>query len=182
MKLFNIFKRVNQIKPSKDDSKSILPELSKANLSLVPKGILDEILGSDLGYQTEKIKIIREHNIEKQNMAYEQALFLNNKGRHEEAIKLSSSDYIGFVGFYYLAEKEEKKQNFQRAAEIYWYNLYHNGTDAPANFRRLLILLRKMKEYRKELRVAELYKRFVNPSMFEEINKRIATIKTKMNN
>jgi len=146
----------------------------------IPSGILNIISELDEKRIIDEIKIKRHLNEQKQDRNYNKAIGLTNEGKFETAIKISSEDDLGFYNYYQLAQKNEKRGKIIKAAEIYWFNIFHNGTDAPGNFNRLLILLRKMKDFEKEYKIARIYKSFVNESQFEKIDKRIETIKKKI--
>jgi hypothetical protein len=74
----------------------------------------------------------------------------------------------------------EKEGKLEEAAKIYWSNIYENGTDAPANFKRLLIVLSKLGRKKEELTVAKLYTSFVKDKELDKLKKRILNIEKKL--
>lgn len=103
------------------------------------------------------IKIIkkkRKRNKEIFNENYNQAMKLIDKGKAKKAQKLTSPDVLDYVEVYNKAKSFEDEGNFEKAADLYWHNIIDNGTDAPANFNRLLIVLRKLERYEDELKIA----------------------------
>ncbi len=89
---------------------------------------------------------------------------------------------MGGYPLYQKAEMAEKKGNLEKAAKIYWENIFDNGTDARGNFDRLLIVLNRLGSLEEELKVAEIYLEFNEiKSERERISKRISRInKSKM--
>lgn len=99
---------------------------------------------------------------------------------NQKAQKSTSKDVLGYFSVYAKAEKLEKEGKLEDAAIIYWKNIYENGSDAPANFKRLLIVLSKLKRKKEELSVALIFSSFVNGKEKDKIEKRIANIKKKL--
>jgi hypothetical protein len=87
---------------------------------------------------------------------------------------------VAYFPVYQKAEKLEKEGNLEEAAKIYWSNIYENGTDAPANFKRLLIVLSKLGRKKEELAVAKIYSSFVKEKELEKLKKRIINIEKKL--
>lgn len=169
-------KRFSQFSKTKfEQHKPSLPTTIK-----VPTEILHQISTIKEDEIIRKIRIKRQKNMQLFENNYNTRLKLIDSGKSEEAYQIDSFD-PGYFEFYQDAQEEEEKGNLKRAAEIYWYNIFNNGTDAPANFSRLLILLRKLKEFEKELVVARVYRNFSDGKKLETIDKRIETIKQKMN-
>lgn len=146
----------------------------------VPTELLHQISTIEEDEIIRQIRIKRQKNEQLFDDNQEKLDKLIDNGKYEAANSLSSFDILGYFEFYQYAQEEEKKENLVKAAEIYWYNIFINGTDAPASFERLLILLRKLKEFEKELVVARVYRNFVHENKHEKINKRIETIKKKI--
>lgn len=128
----------------------------------------------------EHIKNKRIENKKKFDETYKKAEKLIESGKFEEAQKLTQEDVLGFYPVYADAEEKEKVGNLEEAAELYWRNIYTNGTDAPANSKRLLIVLRKLGRLSDELKVAEIYLNFVSKNDYPIIEKRIEDIKGRM--
>lgn len=128
----------------------------------------------------EYIKNKRIENRRKFDGNYKKAEKLIESGKFEEAQKLTQEDVLGYYPVYAEAEEKEKAGKLEEAAELYWRNIYTNGTDAPANFKRLLIVLGKLDRLSDELKVAEIYLEFVNKNDYSKIEKRIEGIRGKM--
>ena len=125
----------------------------------------------------EHIKIKRMNNIERFDQNYKKAANLIESGKYIDANKLTQEDVLGYYSVYADAEEKEKAGKLDDAAELYWKNIYVNGTDAPANFNRLLIVLKKLGRLSDELKVAEIYLNFVKDTEYPKIEKRIKSLK-----
>jgi len=86
----------------------------------------------------------------------------------------------GFYYYYSEALVSEKNGELRKAAELYWDNIYQNGTDAPASFIRLLIVLNRLEEYEIELKIAKIYRRFVYEKFQDSLDKKIARLEKKI--
>lgn len=128
----------------------------------------------------EHIRNKRAENRRKFDENYKKAEKLIESSKFDEAQKLTQEDILGYYPVYAEAEKMEKADELEKAAELYWRNIYINGTDAPANFKRLLIVLSKVGRLSDELKVTEIYLKFVNKNDYAKIEKRIEGIKKKM--
>ena len=85
------------------------------------------------------------------------ALELIDLGRDEEAQKLTQEDVGVYCYVCAEAQKKEKAGKPEEAAELYWTNISSNGTIAPANFYRLLSILKKLGRLQEESKVSEIY-------------------------
>ena len=85
---------------------------------------------------------------------------LVESGKFEEAQKLTQEDVVDYYHVYAEAEKKEKAGKLEEAAELYWTNISTNGTDAPANFTRLMIILKKLGRLSEALKVSEIYDKY----------------------
>jgi hypothetical protein len=85
---------------------------------------------------------------------------LIESGKFEEARKLTQEDVVVYYHVYAEAEKKEKAGKLEEAAELYWTNISTNGTDAPANFTRLMIILKKLGRLSEALKVSEIYDKY----------------------
>lgn len=128
----------------------------------------------------EHIKNRRIENRRKFDENYKKAEKLIESGKFEEAQNLTHEDVLGYYPIYAEAEKKERAGKLEEASELYWKNIYTNGTDALANFNRLLIVLKKLDRLSDELKVAEIYLNYVNESDYPKIGKRIEDIKRKL--
>jgi hypothetical protein len=48
---------------------------------------------------------------------------------------------------------------------LYWTNISTNGTDAPANFTQLMIILKKLGRLSEALKVSEIYDKYFYQKM-----------------
>ena len=85
---------------------------------------------------------------------------LIESGKFEEAQKLTREDVVAYYHVYTEAEKKEKAGKLEEAAELYWTNISTNGTDAPANFTRLMVILKKLGRLSEALKVSEIYDKY----------------------
>jgi len=85
---------------------------------------------------------------------------LIESGKFEEAQKLTREDVVVYYHVYAEAEKKEKAGKLEEAAELYWTNISTNGTDAPANFTQLMIILKKLGRLSEALKVSEIYDKY----------------------
>ena len=81
-------------------------------------------------------------------------------GKFVEAQKLTREDVVVYYHVYAEAEKKEKAGKLEEAAELYWTNISTNGTDAPANFTRLMVILKKLGRLSEALKVSEIYDKY----------------------
>jgi len=134
-------------------------------------------------FRVEKmVKIIekkRAKNRTEFNKNYEKAIRFIKAGKDKKAQELSSTDVLGYYSVYAEAEKKEKQGDLRSAAKLYWKNIFVNGTDAPANFRRLLIVLGKLGEFEDELKVARVYLHFVGDRDRLWLDRRIKKLQKK---
>lgn len=143
---------------------------------------IDELAEINIDKVVSTINKKRENNQSKFDENYEKAKTLIKKGQTKKAQELTSQDVIGYFPIYRKAEKLEKEGKLEEAAKIYWSNLYDNGTDAPANFKRLLIVLSKLGRKQEELSVAKIYSSFVKEKDREKLKSRIINIEKKLQN
>ncbi|NVM38690.1 MAG: zinc ribbon domain-containing protein [Candidatus Lokiarchaeota archaeon] len=85
---------------------------------------------------------------------------LIESGKFKEAQKLTREDVVAYYHVYAEAEKKEKAGKLEEAAELYWTNISTNGTDAPANFTQLMIILKKLGRLSEALKVSEIYDKY----------------------
>lgn len=170
----------------------LTPSLHQNTNVIIPESNLEEITNMDINTLILNIqsKIATNRQKEKENDIYYQKQsdkFLKDSfnGKPVTAEMYSfqeivDTDYLYYYPIYELASNEEKTGNIKRACEILWYNIYNNGTLAIGNYNRLLILLRKLEEYEKELVIANICKNVIPNCDFETIDKRIVTINKKL--
>lgn len=119
----------------------------------------------------EHIKNKQIENKRKFDENYKEADKLIALNKIEESLKLINEDVLGYLDVYEEAYKKEKAGKLEEASELYWKNIYTNGTDAPANFKRLLVVLRKLGQLSDELKVAEIYLNFISEHYHPEVKK-----------
>ena len=81
-------------------------------------------------------------------------------GKFEEAQKLTQEDVIVYSHVYAEAEKKEKAGKLEEAVKLYWTNISTNGTDAPANFTRLMVILKKLGRLSEASKISEIYDKY----------------------
>lgn len=167
-------KDFNSLEPS--DAKQIFAKKEKD----IPEGILHEIVDIDIASIINTINKRQLENSKLEEENYRKADKYISDGNYTKASELTQQDVTGYYTTYLKAQSEEQKNNLLRAAEIYWFNIYHNATIAPGNYDRLLILLKKLNKPELELKIAELYLRFGKPQKKESIKKRIENIQKKL--
>jgi hypothetical protein len=113
-----------------------------------------------VGEIVEYIKKKRIKNRRKFDENYKKVSKLIDSGKFEEVQKATQEDVLGYYPVYVEAEKKEKAGKLEEAAELYWINISTNGTDVPANFYRLMIILKKLGRLSEELKVSEIYDHF----------------------
>jgi hypothetical protein len=178
-----IFKKIFGKKEQKDTpaESNLKEEPNTQNQTFEAKNItLDELTGINVKEIISVIKKKRENNIKKFEEIYAKAEKLISQGKVQKAQDLTSQDVLSYFPVYKKAEKLEKEGNLEEAAEIYWSNIYKNGTDAPANFKRLLIVLSRLDRKKEELSVAKIYSAFVKGKDREKLERRIENIRNKI--
>jgi len=108
----------------------------------------------------EYIKKKRIANKRKFDENHKKAFELIDSGKSEEAQKLTQEDVLEYYPVYAEAEKKEKAGKLEEAAELYWTNISTNGTDAPGNFHRLMVVLKKLGRLSERSKVSEIYDKF----------------------
>jgi len=175
-----IFKKIFGTKEQNDSSRKIKEKPMPKDLK--SKAIsLDELADITTDEAVSMILKKRKNNRREFESNYDKAKTIIRKGQTQKAQELTSQDVLGYFHVYQKAEKLEKEGNLEKAAKIYWSNIYENGTDAPANFKRLLIVLRKLGRKKEELTVAKIYSAFVKEKELQKLKKRIINIEKKLN-
>jgi accessory colonization factor AcfC len=180
-----IFKKIFRKKKQKDiQSKSKLkdkPEVQSQAKKKAKKIKLDDLADINVEEVILAIKKKKQKNISTFEENYAKAVELMGQGKAKKAQDLTTQDVIGYYDIYAKANKLEEEGKLEDAAKIYWKNIYENGTDAPANFKRLLIVLSKIGRKKEELSVAKIYSAFVKEKDREKLERRITKIKKKLN-
>ncbi|HUS49409.1 MAG TPA: hypothetical protein VMZ91_04555 [Candidatus Paceibacterota bacterium] len=140
-------KRRNKKKGNKDHPSELISKVFDLKTSSV-----EEIV--------EYIKNKRLANRRKFHENYKKAEKLIESGKFEEAKKLTQKDVLVYYHVYAEAEKKEKAGKLEEAAELYWINISTNGTDDPANFKRLIIILKKLGRLSEASKVSEIYDKY----------------------
>jgi len=150
----------------------------------VPGIELNQLADLDIDRAISKIKEKRARNQKALDDHYKKISDLNSKGEHEKALALMqgnvTSDILSYSAVTAKAEKLEKAGKLEESAKVYWKNIYENGSDLPYNFKRLMIILSKLKRKKEELTVAKIYTVFVSDSYREKIERRIDKIRIKI--
>jgi len=140
-------KRRNKKKGNKDQPSELISKIFDLKTSSV-----EEIV--------EYIKNKRIANRRKFHENHKKAEKLVESGKFDEAQKLTQKDVVVYYHVYAEAEKKEKAGKLEEAAELYWINISTNGTDAPANFTRLMVILKKLGRLSEALKVSEIYDKY----------------------
>ncbi|HER44210.1 MAG TPA: hypothetical protein ENO08_07100 [Candidatus Eisenbacteria bacterium] len=98
-------------------------------------------------------------------------------GRLKEAKKLIDEGGSRHYALFAKAEEYEKAGNLEAAVGCYWENIYVNGADASANYKRLMNLLHRIDCCEGELKVAEIYLNFSDRFEADEIASRISELR-----
>lgn len=174
----NLFGKKGQKDPPSKSRNEPELENQKTKVKAIP---LNELADINIDKAVSTIRNKRKDNQRKFKSNYEKAKALIRKGQTQKAQELTSQDVVAYFPVYQKAEKLEKEGNLEEAAKTYWSNIYENGTDAPANFKRLLIVLSKLGRKKEELSVAKIYSSFVKEKELDKLKKRISNIKKKIN-
>jgi len=145
-----IKKKRNEDKPFESISKK--EEKEETKIFDLKTSLIEEVV--------ENIKNKRIANRRKFHENLIKAEKLIESGKFEEAQKLTQEDVIVYYHVYAEAEKKEKAGKLEEAAELYWTNISINGTDAPANFTRLMVILKKLGRLSEALKVSEIYDKY----------------------
>jgi len=132
------------------------------------------------------IKAIKNKQIKNKELFesnYKRARELVGTGASDNEIrKLTEEDVTGYYPIYLKASKMEKSENLEGALDLYWGNIYVNGTDAPGNYERMIVILNKLKRYKDLMFILQLY--LACGGMREDINekiiKRISSVEKKI--
>lgn len=174
-----IFKKLFGKKEQKDPQSKLRnepqPKVYKINAIS-----LNDLADINIDKAISTIRNKRKDNQRKFKSIYEEAKELIRKGQTQKAQELTSQDVVSYFTVYQKAEKLEKEGNLEEAGKVYWSNIYENGTDAPANFKRLLIVLSKLGRKKEELSVAKIYTYFIKKKELEKLKKRIINIEKKI--
>jgi hypothetical protein len=125
----------------------------------------------------DHIRHRREENRLKLEETNKLVMELIRLGRLAEAKRLIDESASKPFTLYAKAEEHENGGDLEYAAELLWENIYANGADAAANFKKLMDILRKLECCEGELKVAEIYLHFTDRFGVEEILARIENLR-----
>jgi len=131
----------------------------------------------------EAIEHIKKRRIENRNRLEESnrlVMELISLGRLQEAKKLIDEGGSKHYTLFARAEEYENEGNLEAAVDSYWENIYINGADARANYKRLMDVLHKIDCCKGELKVAEIYLNFSDRFEADEIEARIEGLRKMM--
>lgn len=94
-------------------------------------------------------------------------------GRLKEAKRLIDEGGSKHYTLFAKAEEYENEGHLEAAADCYWENIYVNGADACANYKRLMDVLHRIDCCVGELKVAEIYLNFSDRYESDDISARI---------
>lgn len=117
------------------------------------------------------------HRLEESNRLVMELISL---GRLKEAKKLIDEGGSKHYSLFAKAEEYENEGNLEAAVDCYWENIYVNGADACANYKRLMNVLHRIDCCEGELKVAEIYINFSDRFEADEISARIAELRRMM--
>mgnify|MGYP001034687286 FL=1 len=128
----------------------------------------------------EHIKMRRVANTTKLEENNRLVMELISLGRLKEAKSLIEEGRSKQYTLFAKAEEYENEGNLEAAVDCYWENIYVNGADACANYKRLMDLLHRIDCCEGELKVAEIYLNFSDRYEAEEISARIDELRRMM--
>ena len=126
------------------------------------------------------IKQQREENRNRLEESNRLVMELISLGRLKEAKKLIDEGGLKHYSLFTKAEKHENDGNLEAAVDCYWENIYFNGADACANYKRLMDVLHKIDCCEGELKVAEIYLNFSDRFEADKISTRIEELRKMM--
>ena len=121
----------------------------------------------------EHIKSRRAENTSRLEENNRLVMELISLGRLREAKKLIDEGGSKHYALFAKAEEYENSGNLEAAVDCYWKNIYVNGADACANYKRLMDVLHRIDCCEGELKVAEIYLHFSDRFEADRISARI---------
>ncbi len=128
----------------------------------------------------EHIKRQRAENTSRLEENNRLVMELISLGRLKEAKKLIDEGGSKHYALFAKAEEYENEGNLEAAVDCYWQNIYINGADACANYKRLMDVLQRIDCCEGELKVAEIYLNFSDRFEAEKISARIEELRRMM--
>ena len=128
----------------------------------------------------EHIKRQRAENTTKLEENNRLVMELISLGRLREAKKLIDEGGSKHYALFAKAEEYENEGQLEEAVDCYWENIYVNGADACANYKRLMDVLHRIDCCEGELKVAEIYLHFSDRYEADKISARIEELRKTM--
>lgn len=108
------------------------------------------------------------------------AMELIGLGRLKEAKRLIEESTSEQLTMFARAEDCENCGELEEAAKLYWRNIFVNGADATANFKRLMEVLERLERCDCEIKVARIYLHFADRYESETLENRIRQLKSRL--
>lgn len=128
----------------------------------------------------EHIRRQRVENMAKLEENNRLVMELISLGRLKEAKRLIDEGGSKHYTLFAKAEEYENEGNLEAAADCYWENIYGNGADACANYKRLMDVLHRIDCCEGELKIAEIYLNFSDRFETDDISARIEELRKMM--
>lgn len=108
------------------------------------------------------------------------AMELISLGRLREAKKLIEESTSEQLTMFARAENCENCGELEEAAKLYWHNIFVNGADASANFKRLMDILERLDKCDCEMKVAKIYLHFADRYESGPLEHKIDELKNRL--
>lgn len=131
----------------------------------------------------EAIDLIEQRREERRERLEERnrlAMELIGLGRLKEAKKLIEESTSKQLTMFARAEDCENCGELEEAAKLYWHNIFVNGADASANFKRLMDVLERLNRCDCEMKVAKIYLHFADRFESGPLENKIEELKGRM--
>ena len=131
----------------------------------------------------EAIDLIENRRDERRERLEERnrfAMELIGLGRLKEAKKLIEESTSEQLTMFARAEDCENCGELEEAAKLYWHNIFVNGADASANFKRLMDVLELLNRCDCEMKVAKIYLHFADRYEIGAIENKIEELKGRL--
>ncbi len=119
----------------------------------------------------------RRERLEERNRL---AMELIGLGRLKEAKKLIEKSTSEQLTMFARAEDCENCGELEGAAKLYWHNIFMNGADASANFKRLMDVLERLNRCDCEMKVAKIYLHFADRYESGSLEHKIEELKSRL--
>jgi hypothetical protein len=131
----------------------------------------------------EAIDLIEQRRIEQRERLEERnrlAMELISLGRLREAKRLIEESTSEQLTMFARAEDCENCGELEEAAKLYWHNIFVNGADASANFKRLMDVLERLNRCDCEMKVAKIYLHFADRYESDPLEHKIEKLKGRL--